>query len=442
MFKAKIKDCLSGFDFLSSLKFCYLNKRNIGGNIVLKRIIKTSFLPVALIIISIFLCSCAKSDTQSLSGNSIESNTDDYSSNTDTNDQSTEKEPQDSISITAVMHKDPKFDCADLDISDDDLTDAGINFGDSVNITFENGDYLTDVPYFNGYYVKTGEPVVVAYPGNDYVLIAKNNSDFWTPYELSDGMTVTITLNTPEKYLSTQEALGQSYFIDRDMYSSDEIFANFRELKGGRLKSDFLYRGASPVDNSRNRAAFVNSLLKDHNIACIIDLADSHDDMLSYFDEEDFYSYYAKQLYEEGRTAVLDMSSSYSKDQYKQSVVKGLRKLLEVGGPAYIHCMEGKDRTGFVCMLIEALAGASYDEMRDDYMITYENYYGITKDGSPDCYNAVVSLYFDAFLEYLTDESGVNAISKSDYFEYAKQYLNDGGMSNEEIDELLEMITK
>ena len=42
-------------------------------------------------------------------------------------------------------------------------------------------------------------------------------------------------------------------------------------------------------------------------------------------------------------------------------------------GPCYIHCTEGKDRTGFVCLLLEALCGANYGELRDDYMTTYAN---------------------------------------------------------------------
>ncbi len=259
---------------------------------------------------------------------------------------------------------------------------------------------------------------------------------------LKDGMTVTITLNESAKHLATQEALGQSYSVERADFASDEIFANFREVKGGSLKPDFLYRGASPVDNSRNRASYANALIEEHNIACVIDLADKDEDMYKYFDKDDFSSDYSKKLFNEGRTATLSMSASYSTDTYKQSVVKGLRKLMEVGGPAYIHCLEGKDRTGFVCVLIEALAGADYEEMRDDYMITYDNYYGISKEATPERYDAVVSLYFDAFMEYLSGETDTEKFRDIDYVNGAKQYLVDGGMTEAEIDELLKLITE
>ena len=65
------------------------------------------------------------------------------------------------------------------------------------------------------------------------------------------------------------------------------------------------------------------------------------------------------------------------------SLAEGLRDLIEHKGPYYISCTEGKDRTGFVCLLLEALAGATFDEIETDYMKTYENYYGITKQSEP-----------------------------------------------------------
>ncbi len=344
--------------------------------------------------------------------------------------------------ITAVIHKDAKFDSADLNLNADDFTAAGFALGDSVDVAFSNGVTLTDIPYFNGYYAKKGKPVMVAYHGEDYVLIASAHSDFWTPFALANGMTVNITLNTKAKYLATQEAIGQRYSMERADFASDEVFANFRAMKGGNLKTDFLYRGASPVDNRRNRASYANKLIEKHAIACVIDLADSDEEMHAYFAKDGFSSDYAKKLYEEGRTIALDMNASYGQENYKRNVVKGLRKLVEVGGPAYIHCLEGKDRTGFVCMLIEALAGATYEEMRDDYMMTYANYYHMTPEGTPDGYNAVVTLYFDSFMEYLSGETDPAKLHELNYTDYARQYLMDGGMTAAQIDELLAVITK
>ncbi len=342
----------------------------------------------------------------------------------------------------AAVTEDAKFHAANVDCSAEAFNALGFALGDSCNVVFSNGYELRDVPYFNGYYVKNGAPVIVAYPSNKYILITLNNNGIWSDANLSDGCTVTITLNTSAKYLDTQNALGQSYSLVRDEYTSDAEFANFRAVVGGNLKENSIYRGASPVDNSRNRAAYADALLKENGIKYVVDLADSEDEMLSYFQAEGFASDYTKSLYENGAVILLSMSSSYNSDAYKQSVVKGLEGMLDNDGPYYIHCMEGKDRTGFVCALIAALAGASYDEMCSDYMLTYQNYYKITKETTPGKYNAVVALYFDSFMECLYGSSDVNVLKTANYVDSAKKYLKDGGMSDENINKLITLISK
>ena len=349
---------------------------------------------------------------------------------------------QSAISVTTIVTKHEKFDAAVLEISPEDFDATGFSFGDSCDISFSNGYTLTDVPYFNGYYVQKGSPVIVAYPNSGSVNIAINNNDMWTPAGLADGDTVTITMNTPGKYLTTYEALAQSYSTDRADYATDEQFCNFRALSGGNLKENFLYRGATPLDNSRNRAAVCDALLEQAGITDVIDLADSEAEVQKYFADASFASNYTKSLYGEGRVALLSMSSNYDATSYKTSLATGMRHLIEYGGPAYIHCTEGKDRTGFVCMLLEALAGASYDEMLSDYMKTYENYFGITEEGDPERYDAIASLYFSDFMKCLYGTDDVSELKSADFTDSAKSYLTDCGMTNEEIEQLVAVISK
>ncbi len=344
------------------------------------------------------------------------------------------------IELTSSVSKDEKYGSVKLVANESEFEYCGYTPGDSVNVAFSNGFTLTDVPYFNGYYVKTGEPVVVAYPGFDYVAVTYNNLGMWDAAGLAEGDTVTITLCEKGKYLATQEALSQSYSSDRERYASDEQFVNFRALSGGRLKAGYLFRGASPVDNSYGRASLADDLLEANGITCVVDLADSADEVLGYFDAVGFDSPYVEGLYEQGRVIALSMSSNYSTDAYKESVAAGMRHLTSCGGPAYIHCMEGKDRTGFVCTLVEALAGATYDEMCADYMQTYANYYGITKEAAPEKYNAVVSLYFDSFIEYLTGAADGQADKTADYSAAARAYLVSAGMTDAEVDQLVATI--
>ncbi len=342
----------------------------------------------------------------------------------------------------AAVSENTKFKSAAVEITAEDFGSLGFALGDSCDIVFSNGYTLKDVPYFNGYYVKNAAPVIVAYPSDPYLTITLNNSGIWEAAGLTDGCTVTVTLNTAGKYLATQEALGQSYSLNRSDYADDEEFSNFRALSGGNLKDGLLFRGASPVDNSRKRAKCTDALLEQNRIASVIDLADSADDMKTYFAQEDFASAYTKSLYENGKVATLSMGSGYASDAYRQRVAQAFRHMLNTDGPYYIHCMEGKDRTGFVCALLEALAGAGYDEMCADYMKTYANYYKIFKDSTPEKYDAVVSLYFDSFMECLVGSDDVSTLKSADYVSAARSYLKSGGMTDSEIDSFILLISK
>ena len=347
-----------------------------------------------------------------------------------------------SAEITAGIEHDTKYNMANVILSQEEFEAAGFCLGDSCDIEFENGYTINDVPYYNGYYVRNGDPVIVAYPGFSYIGITYNNTGIWDSASLSEGDTVTIRLNEAGKYSAVQEGLGQVYSFLREDYTTDEEFCNFRALTGGHLKENFLYRGASPVDNSRGRAAYTDGLLSRAGIAFVLDLADSEEDMAGYLASDDFASFYAEDLYKQGQIALLGMGSGYQSEEYCQQLVSGLKQMLNSQGPVYIHCMEGKDRTGFVCMLLEALAGADYEEMRADYMITYQNYYSVSEEETPEKYDAIVELYFDAFVSFLHGTDDMDVLYSADYTQDAADYLISGGMTEEEVSSLIAFITE
>ena len=100
------------------------------------------------------------------------------------------------------------------------------------------------------------------------------------------------------------------------------------------------------------------------------------------------------------------------------------------------------DRTGFVCMLLEALSGATAPEMEQDYMITYANYYGVTKESDPEKYDTIVDVKFSDMLDWLGILSENSGGSADDYREGAKQYLLDAGMTAREVDDLTLLLTR
>ena len=67
-----------------------------------------------------------------------------------------------------------------IEIKIDDFNKLGFRYGDSVKVQFSNGYTLEDLPYYNGYYVDAGEPLLIAYPGYDFIKAAINyGADLW-----------------------------------------------------------------------------------------------------------------------------------------------------------------------------------------------------------------------------------------------------------------------
>ncbi|MBQ6559644.1 MAG: tyrosine-protein phosphatase [Erysipelotrichaceae bacterium] len=341
-----------------------------------------------------------------------------------------------------------------IEITIDDFNELGFSFGDSVDVEFSNGYKLEDIPYYNGYYVEAGEPLLVGYPGYDYIkaainygddlwdtgkLYASTTNNLWLQAALDEHCTATVRLHEKAKYLAIQGARDIHYYDERERYDSDTVFANFRSIKMGKIKENILYRSASPCDNSHNRAHYVDSLISNAKVNGILDLADDEDKIEGYIEKEDFGSPYFLSLYENGKVFPIALSMNYLSDVFAEKIAQGFIMLMTVEGPYLVHCTEGKDRTGFVCMLIEALCGASYQEIADDYMLTYANYYDITKEKEPDKYQIILQQNLDAMLKYLIDDDKVD-FKTVDLSSCARSYLIKAGMEKTQIDAFIARI--
>lgn len=86
-----------------------------------------------------------------------------------------------------------------------------------------------------------------------------------------------------------------------------------------------------------------------------------------------------------------------------------------------------------------ALAGADYDEMLSDYMISFSNYYGITKESQPERYDAI-SETADDFLYFLCGAQTGTPMETLDFEEGAEDYLRQGGLSDDEIQKISSFI--
>ncbi len=340
-----------------------------------------------------------------------------------------------------VMHEE-KFGGIYFDSTIDAFNALGFSYGDSVDIEFSNGTSMKDLPYYNGYYVDIGDPLLVAYPGYPYIEAAINyGDDPWIGLGLDDSCTATITLKEKGKYLSVQNARDITY-SDEQGDTEDAVFGNFRSVNVGSLKQDILFRSASPCNNEHNRAAVVDRLISAAGIGFIIDLSDNEEEIGTHINASDFNSPYFLSLYEAGKVTALGLSANFKSESFAASLAAGLTKAAKNDGPYLVHCVEGKDRTGYVMMLLEALSGASYQEIIDDYMVTYDNYYGINETSDKERYDVIKEKNMDAMIAYVTGMAADTDFSEIDLTPYAYQKLMEMGMAKEDVDLLQSKLTR
>ena len=348
------------------------------------------------------------------------------------------------------IHRDDEFGGAYIDISIPEFNKLGFKYGDSLDLKFSNNVTYSDIGYYSGYYVPAGQELVVAYPGYDYVKFCINyGDDVYTMNNFDKDTKVTITVNQAGKYLGVEETLSISYSDDPNEYQTREQFANFRAMNVGNLKENILYRGASPIDNRRNRPATVDALLQEHNIAYDIDLADKNAVGTNRFTAVDnkkvaannfvIHDYF-QNLYNNNKVVFLGMAAAYKNDDFASRLKTLFEAIIANDGPYYIHCLEGKDRTGYVCMVIEALCGATYEEMVDDYFITYKNYYGIEK-GS-DKYEVIKSLHIDEMIRYVFSFNETTNLLTANYRSNVNNYLLSIGLTQNQIDQVQTKLSK
>ena len=332
-----------------------------------------------------------------------------------------------------------KYGHASLDITIEKMFADGYELGDTLDVEFSNGYKFTNIPFYDGYYVAKGEPLVRAYPGHETIAVCINYGKVYEVAGLNVGDTVKITLSEKAGELDTQILNSLKYTTVREDYASDEVYANFREIKVGNIGEGKLYRSCSPINNEHNRAAYASTLAQKAGIKSVLNLADSAEEIDAYIKADDFASPYYKELYEAGKVIALSMPIDFSSVSFAQTLVSGIAKMVREGyeTPVLIHCTEGKDRAGFTSALIEALMGASYDEIVADYMKSYENYYGITKENNEQKYEIIVKNHINEMLKVISGVDSVENMTVETLEAGARAYLISGGMTDAEIDVLI-----
>ena len=327
-----------------------------------------------------------------------------------------------------------------------DLYDKGFEHGDIVEIAI--GEKKWDVPLCTSYSdVDKGKVVLRAIAPTDGVVLAINMGDFATTagiakktvieeepgyrwdYLVETPVEITITMKEEDGYREEWLIRQLVRTNERSDYShlSDEAFANFREIRTTGIGEGIIYRSSSPINPNLGRSTYADKAAEAAGIVTVVNLADASN---TYEGTEGSY-------YSTCNVTYVNLGADFLSKSTLSGVAGGMRFIISNNGPYLIHCNEGKDRAGFVSALLECLMGATLDEVIDDYMVTYYNYYGVEK--GTEKYDVVVK---NNLIKSLNEVFKVEDVYKADLAKEAEAYLmEDAGLTADEVSALKGRLT-
>ena len=334
---------------------------------------------------------------------------------------------------------------ADVDC-DTFLEESGLDFGDIVEISFL-GQKL-EVPVVPSYAsVPAGQAGLALRkfentedPNDLLATFFINSGDFTTTYGIATkevredkswvwhacegvSLPLCIEIRLVEKggYLSNIALAQLSKTNERSDYPEldDREYANFRKITTTGM-GDCLYRSSSPLNDELGRNTYAMRALEETGVTVIINVEEEKIKAQS-------HPAYEKSYYSSQNVTYVLMTTDFMGNANDAALCECMRFMADNPGIYCIHCKEGKDRTGFVCAILELLMGAGMDEVLDDYMITYRNFFKVEK--GTEQYE-----YISNILSVELSASGINDESKLQ--EQTESYLRRIGLSSDEISAL------
>lgn len=302
-----------------------------------------------------------------------------------------------------------KYGNVATDISADAMTAAGYELGDIITISV--GTNNIDAP-FVGTYSDVDRGAFLVRPTNGIIALAMSYDNFAGKTGTEEGMPVTLAMAEKAGYLNEYEIRHLEKSEERTDYASDPMFANFRNVTMGKLPAERLYRGCNPVLDDA-RAPYAAKLVEEARIQTIINLADSAESMAPNLPAAPYY----QSLVNKGNVIALNMGIDFNDPAFIAKLKDGLLFMIDHEGPYFIHCNEGKDRAGMVVALLEALMGATVQQVSDDYMITYMNYFHVAKTDAK--YPIIARIITDLF----TQMNGGTPVTDANIQNIAETYL-------------------
>ncbi len=319
-----------------------------------------------------------------------------------------------------------------LDADPAEMDAKGYEPGDVISVNIKGETW--QIPY-GTQYSDVDPGYMVMRRKSDELVLAVNQGSFAEAAGLSGESTeLSVTIQLAEKagYLKQYKARNMIYSDDRADYASDEAYANFRSVVMGEIPAGVLYRSATGVNEKHGRVPFVNALYAKNGIRTVVNVANTKEEIEAMAGETE--SYYLTLYRDSHVVANGGLGGDLSADSFKERLAQDLREMMRLEAPYAVHCDEGKDRAGAVCAILEALMGASYDEMLQDYMLSYQNYYNLSE--TDEAYQAVLEGNAAYIFMTLSGTEHVSDMEQANYQQAAEQYLLSTVLSEQEIAEL------
>ena len=151
-------------------------------------------------------------------------------------------------------------------------------------------------------------------------------------------------------------------------FHNDAASVNFREICMGNIAPNTLYRSSHPVKDDKQET-IITMLASGARIAAVINLSDFDNEIK----RKAFFAPWYNKLLKAGKVIALGMDFNNTGDGFCKKLKRGLQFIINTEGPWLIHCHAGVDRTGFVSMVLEAIMGATLDEISNDYLQSFNS---------------------------------------------------------------------
>ena len=333
-----------------------------------------------------------------------------------------------------------------LDAGFDDMKKNNVEVGDIITVYVGDNEY--DVPVGTSYTDADSGKMICRFDLEDNrVVLAVNMGSFAAEAGIGEKQateeepgykwdikipTVKLVLKEKRGYADEYSARNLTRTNGRGDYAAltDEEFANFRAVSVAGMKENLLYRSSTPLDSDIKRNEYVMAAMEKAGIKTVVNLGDSVEAMKS-------FASYAGSYYSKCNIINPEMEYDFESAEFAERVRDSVLFITGNEGPYLIHCKEGKDRTGILCAVLECFAGAPADDVINDYMISYYNFYNVRK--SDAAYGIILN---NNLIKTLNELFDVDDIRTAKLKAEAEEYLLSAGLTENDLNALREILIK